>query len=105
MGCYCRETLISIAQAVYDAHLHPTLDGVAASQTDGKRMLEAYIAATLGGDVSINMYGSMQQQLIDLAISLQHKRTASFRDAALCVEATASVVNSIAILAGRRNPS
>lgn len=104
VGLLCRETLISIAQAVYDAHLHPTLDGVAASQTDGKRMLEAYIAATLGGDV--NKYVRKHATAaLDLAISLQHKRTASFRDAALCVEATASVVNSIAILAGRRDPS
>ena len=29
------------ALAVYDAQLHPTLDGVAASRTDAKRMLEA----------------------------------------------------------------
>jgi hypothetical protein len=37
-------------------------------------------------------------------LHLQHKRTASFRDAALCSEATTSVVNLIAIIAGRRDP-
>jgi hypothetical protein len=45
----CRETLISLGQAVYNAALHPTLDGVAASDTDAKRMLEAYIAVTFSG--------------------------------------------------------
>src|SRR5262249_8276373 len=40
----CRETLISIAQKVFDPTKHPTRDGVKASATDAKRMLEAYIA-------------------------------------------------------------
>jgi hypothetical protein len=48
VGLLCRETLISTAQAVFDSQLHPTLDGVAASRTDAKRMLEAYIAKSLG---------------------------------------------------------
>src|SRR5262249_16421051 len=43
VGLLCRETLISLAQAVYDAKAHPTLDGVTVSETDAKRMLEAYI--------------------------------------------------------------
>ena len=40
---------------------------------------------------------------INLANNLQHKRTANFRDAALCAEATNSIVNIIAILTGRRD--
>lgn len=40
-----------------------------------------------------------------LALALQHKRTADFRIAALCAEATASVVNILAVLAGRRGRS
>jgi hypothetical protein len=52
VGLLCRETLISTALAVYDAQLHPTLDGVAASRTDAKRMLEAYIAKALGDSVN-----------------------------------------------------
>jgi hypothetical protein len=44
VGLLCRETLISLGQAVYDAELHRTLDGVTPSDTDAKRMLEAYIA-------------------------------------------------------------
>lgn len=40
---------------------------------------------------------------LDLAVHLQHRRTATYRDAALCVEATISVVNLIAIIAGLRD--
>ena len=37
-----------------------------------------------------------------LTLALQHKRTADFQMAALCAEATVSVVNMLAVLAGRR---
>jgi hypothetical protein len=49
VGLLCREALISLAQAVYDPDVHQTLDKVKASDTDAKRMLEAYIAVALGG--------------------------------------------------------
>jgi hypothetical protein len=35
---------------------------------------------------------------------LQHKRTADFRHAALCAEATAAVINLVAIVSGQRDP-
>jgi hypothetical protein len=41
---------------------------------------------------------------LDFANALQHRRTATFRDAALCAEATTTAVNVIAIVAGRRDP-
>lgn len=41
VGLLCREALISVAQAVFVADRHPTLDGVVASETDAKRMLDA----------------------------------------------------------------
>jgi len=49
VGLLCREALISLAQAVFSPDQHPTLDGVKASDTDAKRMLEAYIVASLAG--------------------------------------------------------
>jgi hypothetical protein len=100
----CRETLISLAQAVYDASLHPTLDGVAASATDAKRMLEAYMAVVFAGSAHEHMR-KHARAAYDLAAHLQHRRTASFRDAAACAEATTSVINLIAIISGRRDPS
>ena len=38
-----RETLITIARQVFDADKHLTIDGVEASKTDAKRMLEAFL--------------------------------------------------------------
>lgn len=103
VGLLCREALISLAQAVYVLERHPTLDGVAASVTDGKRMLEAYIAVELGGGAHDEARKHARSAL-DLAVNLQHKRTAAFRDAAMCVEATTAVINIVAIVSGRRDP-
>jgi hypothetical protein len=104
VGLLCRETLISLVQAVYSPERHPTLDGVAASSTDAKRMLEAYIAVELGGQTNDEARSHAKASL-KLALALQHNRTANFRTAALCAEATVSVVNIIGILSGTRVPS
>ena len=103
VGLLCREALISLAQAVYVRSKHPPLDGVEPSSTDAKRMLEAYIAVELG-DSANEQARKHARSALDLANVLQHRRTASFRDAALCVEATTTVVNVVAIVAGRRDP-
>lgn len=103
VGLLCRETLISLSQEVYKPERHPSIDGVAASHTDAKRMLEAYIAVELSGE-SNSAARKHARAALDLANRLQHNRTAEFREAALCVEATTSVVNIIAILSGRRDP-
>jgi len=86
---FCREALISAAPAVYDAARHPPLDGDAPSTTDAKRMLESYIAVELAGGTNDEARKHARSAL-DLAAPLQHKRTASFRDAAMCIEATSS---------------
>jgi hypothetical protein len=65
-------------------------------------MLDAYIAKALAGGAN-EVSRRHAKAALDLANQLQHDRTASFRDAALCEEATTSVVNLIAIIAGRRN--
>ena len=61
------------------------------------------IAAELPGDVNKETRKHIRSAL-DLAVKLQHKRTAAFRDAAMCVEATTAVVNIVAIVSGRRDP-
>lgn len=103
VGLLCRETLISLAQTVYNADRHPTQDGKAPSKTDAKRMLDAYLAVELAGG-SNEVARKHAKASLDLANDLQHRRTATFRKAALCAEATASVVNIIAILSGQRDP-
>lgn len=102
VGLLGRELLISAAQEVFDPTKHPTLDGTTASATDAKRMLDAYIAVELGGGVN-EFVRKHAKAALDLAVQLQHRRTASFRDAAICVEATTSVVSLIAIIAGLRD--
>lgn len=103
VGLLCREALISVAQAVYVAERHPSVDGVAPSQTDAKRMLDAYIVVELSGGAH-DETRRHARSAVDLAVNLQHKRTAAFRDAAMCVEATTSAINIIAIVSGRRDP-
>lgn len=103
VGLLCREALISLAQEVYIPERHPSLNGVAPSRTDAKRMLEAYIAVELRGGAD-DESRSHARSALNLAVNLQHRRTAGFRDAALCVEATTSVINIIAIISGRRDP-
>lgn len=103
IGLLCRETLISLAQVVYVEKDHPTIDGVAPSKTDAKRMLEAYLAAMLSGHSNETTRKHAKASL-DLANDLTHRRTAEFQMAALCAEATNAVVNIVAIISGRRNP-
>ena len=105
VGHLCRETLISLAQGVFDPKLHPPInDGKdEISTTDAKPMLDRYLAKEVSGGSNENARRHAKASLA-LANELTHKQTAVFRDAALCAEATASVVNIIAILSGKRDP-
>ena len=103
VGLLCREALISLAQTVFDPELHPSLDGVDASKTDAKRMLDRYLAIEVPGRANA-LARKQAKGSLDLANELQHSRTAYFREAALCAEATASVINLIAIVSGARDP-
>jgi hypothetical protein len=101
VGLLCREVLISVALEVYDRTRHPSIDGVVPSGGDAKRMLEAIFESDLSGSESKEARAHARAA-VNLSLALQHKRTADFRMAALCAEGTLSVVNMLAILAGRR---
>lgn len=101
VGLLCREVLISVAQEVYDPAHHPSTDGVPPSSSDAKRMLEAIFESDFPGSESKEARAHARAA-VNLSLALQHKRTADFRMAALCAEGTLSVVNMLAILAGRR---
>jgi len=103
VGLRCREALISLAQAVYIPAVHGSLDGTPPGEADAKRMLEAFVEKELGGGANQELRACVRGTL-KLAVALQHKRTAGFRDAALCAEATRGVVNFIAIVSGKRDP-
>lgn len=98
VGLLCREVIISLAQAVFDPAAHPTVDGVEASKTDAKRMLDAYVATTLPGSSNEEVRAHSRASLA-LANGLQHRRTATRRMAALCLKATSSTVAVLSIIA------
>jgi hypothetical protein len=101
VGLLCREVLISVAREAYDKARHASLDGVQPSETDARRMLEAVFEAELKGNANEEARAHAKAA-VRLALALQHKRTADFRTAALCAEATVPVVNLLAILGRRR---
>ncbi|BAS32100.1 hypothetical protein [Dehalococcoides mccartyi] len=101
VGHMSREVLISLAEAVYNSSKHGTLDGVSPSNTDAKRKLEAFIESELVGSANEEIRTYMKAAL-KLANTLQHHRTANYKIAALCAEATKSVVNIISILTDRK---
>jgi len=100
VGLLSRETIITLAQAVFNKDRHPILDGKEVSKTDAKRMLEAYIAVELVGS-SNETLRRYARATLDLANELTHKRTASNRDAALCATATISIINLVGTIEGR----
>ena len=102
VGLLCRETLISLAQVVYDPKSHSSPEGGTVSETDAKRMLDQYIAVELAGGPNEGIRRHAKAALT-LANDLQHHRTANYRQAALCAEASISVVNLVAIISGRRD--
>lgn len=101
IGHLCREALISVAQAVYNRERHPSLDGVEPSTTDAKRMLDAFINVEIPGAAHANGRRHAKAA-VDLANDVQHDRTATFQEAALCAVATVSVIRIVAIVSGRR---
>lgn len=101
VGLLCREVLISLCETAFDLKKHRPVDGVAPSTTDAKRMLECIFEAELRSSPTEEAR-SHAKAALRLALALQHRRTADFRMAALCAEATDAVVNLVAIVVGRR---
>jgi hypothetical protein len=100
VGLLSRETIITLAQAVFVKEKHPILDGKELSKTDAKRMLEAYISVELAGS-SNETLRRYAKSTLDLANELTHKRTASKKEASLCATATISLINLIGTIEGR----
>ena len=101
VGHICRETLISLAQTVYEADRHPQTDEVAPSTTDMKRMIDAYLAVELKGSQNKEIR-RVAKGTFDLANNLQHKRTATRVDAQACFSATESLVDVITAIDAER---
>ncbi len=103
IGHRCREALISLAQATFDRQRHSSIsdDGKKISSTDVKRMIEQYLAVEFSGPGN-QAARKCVRSTYDLAVALQHSRDATYRDAALCVQATFGVVGLIEIISGKR---
>jgi hypothetical protein len=103
VGLLCRETLISLAQLVFDPSKHCVQENINISKTDAKKMLDGYLSVEMAGNTNETVRKHAKAAL-DLGNDLTHRRTADFRQAALCAEATTSVINIIAIISGQRDP-
>ena len=97
IGMLGREALITAAQQVFVAELHKTEDGVVPSNTDSKRMLDAYFMYVLSGP-SNERYRKFAKSAIDLANHLTHDRMAEKSDAEMCIAAVTAVINLVRIL-------
>lgn len=97
IGMLGRETLITTAQQVFDAELHKTDDDVVPSDTDAKRMLDAYFMYVLSGS-SNERYRKFAKSAVDLANHLTHDRMAEKSDAEMCITAVTAVINLVRTL-------
>lgn len=104
LGVVCREGLISVSQAVFDPKQHPPLpnDNIDVSDTDVKRMIARYVASECPGKTGQEIRKCVNGA-VDLANKVTHKRTATYRDAALCAQATFNIIGLISIISGKRD--
>ncbi|TBY02092.1 hypothetical protein [Rhizobium laguerreae] len=102
IGLLCREILISLGQSVYDPQLHGDTDeaGTRIGSSDARRQLFAWLHFQMSGGDNKEVRAHIKAS-IDLAVHLQHRRTATRQLAALCLEATSSAVSVVAIIAAR----
>lgn len=89
IGMIGRETLITIAQQVFDADKHSAIDGIEVSKTDAKRMLEAFLKYELR-DISQKAI-KFAKASIDLGNQLTHDRGATKKEAAMCLISVKSI--------------
>ena len=104
IGVVCREGLISMAQAVFDASKHnpPLGGGKGVSPSHVKQMIEFYVNSELPG-ASNKEIRKCVGSTVDLANKVTHRRTSTYRDAALCAQATFNAIGLISIISGKRD--
>ena len=93
IGMLGRETLISIAQQVFNKMIHPSLDGTDISPTDAKRMFEAYLSYELNSESEKCV--KFVKAAVDLSNQLTHDRNATKRAAGICVIAVSMIASMI----------
>src|SRR2546425_8887554 len=101
VGSFCRDALISLAQAVFRPEVHWRPKDPAPSPTDSKRQLESYLTVTLAG-ASNEEIRSFARSAVQLADALTHKRMASPKDARVAAIATEFLIRLVAELEDHR---
>ncbi len=93
IGMLGRETLITIAQQVFDKDLHPSTDGTDIGSTDSKRMLDAYLSLELKGESEKVV--KLAKAAVDMSNQLTHDRNATKRAAGICIIAVSMIASLI----------
>lgn len=96
VGLLARDLTIVLAQTVSPA-VSGKLAGV--STSDSKAMLATYFERKLKEEHK--QFRALATSVYDLAVHLQHKRTATFADAALCGRAPITLAEIVRIIADR----
>jgi hypothetical protein len=99
IGQLARDSLISLAQAVFRPDVHWRSAEPVPSSTDSKRQLEAYLAIAFAGGAQ-DEARSYARTSIQFADALTHKRTATPKDAKLAALAADSLIQLIALSEG-----
>ena len=94
VGLLCRETLISFAQTTLEPRIHRQLNAHGVSATDVKRLLGLYLLAVNPGAPDAE-YRKLVNATYDVAVKLQHRRTATRTDAQRCAIATKALIELI----------
>lgn len=97
IGMLGREALITVAQQVFNKSVHLSDDGIVPSDTDSKRMLDAFLNYSLSGP-SNERQRKFAKASVDLANQLTHDRMAERSDAELCLTSVTAVVNTVRII-------
>ena len=98
IGLRCRQTLILLAQQIYDDNKHhPSSYSDKVSPTDSKRMIEGFIEYELGGSMN-EVKRKYLKATNDFANELTHKQNPSYVEAKMCVYATLSLIQQIKII-------
>lgn len=103
VGLLCREAIISLGETLYQPERDKLEDGSSISKTDANRIIGNFISTQLLGS-SNEEIRKYVKDCFKLAVTLQHMRNASWKEAALCVEAIRSLLNIIAIISGNISP-
>lgn len=91
------DTFDSLAEAAYDADQNPTINGKSPSDMDAATKIKSLLEKELKGERNKETL-SYARAALKLALSLQNTSHFDRRTAAICVEATASLVNLVSIL-------